>query len=166
MKRRVVVTGLGCVTPVGNDVPTTWEALLAGKSGGAPITQFDTTGFKVNFACEVKGFDPLTYMDRKEVKRSDRYTQLAVAAATQAMKDAFPDGTGFTPERTGVVIGSGIGGIYTFEDQLNVYRTLGPSKISRPPCRLRRTVESVPTPKCTRFTCAGACNGTPGRRAR
>ena len=130
MKRRVVVTGLGCVTPVGNDVPTTWEALLAGKSGGAPITQFDTTGFKVNFACEVKGFDPLTYMDRKEVKRSDRYTQLAVAAATQAMKDAFPDGTGFTPERTGVVIGSGIGGIYTFEDQLNVYRTLGPSKIS------------------------------------
>ena len=130
MKRRVVVTGLGCVTPVGNDVATTWEALLAGKSGGGPITQFDPTDFKVKFACEVKGFDPSLYMDRKEVKRSDRYTQLAVAAAAQAMKDAFPDGTGSTAERTGVVLGSGIGGIKTFEEQLDVYRTLGPNKIS------------------------------------
>jgi 3-oxoacyl-[acyl-carrier-protein] synthase II len=130
MKRRVVVTGLGCVTPVGNDVPATWEALLAGKSGGGPITQFDATDFKVRFACEVKEFDPSLYMDRKEIKRSDRYTQLALAASVQAMKDAFPDGTGFTPDRTGVVIGSGIGGIKTFEEQLDVYRTLGPNKIS------------------------------------
>lgn len=130
MKRRVVVTGLGCVTPVGNDVATTWAALLAGKSGGAPITQFDAAPFKVRFACEVKGFDPSLYMDRKEVKRTDRYTQLAMAAAVQAMTDAFPDGTGYVSERTGVVIGSGIGGIYTFEQQLDVYRTLGPNKIS------------------------------------
>ncbi len=130
MKRRVVVTGIGCVTPVGNDVATTWDSLLAGRSGGAPITQFDTTDFKVKFACEVKNFDPQLYMDRKEAKRTDRYTQLAMASAVQAMADAFPDGTGYTPEHTGVVIGSGIGGIHTFEEQLDVYKRLGPSKIS------------------------------------
>ncbi|NBW66095.1 beta-ketoacyl-[acyl-carrier-protein] synthase II, partial [bacterium] len=84
MKRRVVVTGIGCVTPVGNDVATTWDSLLAGRSGGAPITQFDTTDFKVKFACEVKNFDPQLYMDRKEAKRTDRYTQLAMASAVQA----------------------------------------------------------------------------------
>lgn len=130
MKRRVVVTGIGCVTPVGNDVATTWDSLLAGRSGGAPITQFDTTDFKVKFACEVKNFDPQLYMDRKEAKRTDRYTQLAMAAAVQAMADAFPDGSGYTAEHTGVVIGSGIGGIHTFEEQLDVYKRLGPSKIS------------------------------------
>ena len=130
MKRRVVVTGIGCVTPVGNDVATTWDSLLAGRSGGAPITQFDTTAFKVKFACEVKNFDPQQYMDRKEVKRTDRYSQLAMAAAVQAMADAFPDGTGYSQETTGVVIGSGIGGISTFEEQLDVYKRLGPSKIS------------------------------------
>jgi 3-oxoacyl-[acyl-carrier-protein] synthase II len=130
MKRRVVVTGMGCVTPVGNDVASTWDGLLAGKSGGGLITQFDAEQFKVKFACEVKGFDPLQYMDRKEAKRADRYSQLAMAASVQAMNDAFPTGTGYVPERTGVVIGSGIGGIYTFVDQVDVYRTLGPSKIS------------------------------------
>jgi len=129
-KRRVVITGAGCVTPVGNDLPSTWAALLAGKSGGAPIAKFDATPFKVRFACEVKGFDPAQYMDKKEVKRSDLYTQYAMAAAVQAMADAkLTDGT-YDPLRTGVVIGSGIGGIATFEHQLEVYLTSGPNRIS------------------------------------
>lgn len=131
MRRRVVVTGLGCVTPVGNDVGSTWQALLDGKSGGAPITHFDATHHKVRFACEVKGFDPAQYMDRKEIKRSDLYTQYAVAAATQAMTDAgLGDGTGYDPLRTGVVIASGIGGINTFEEQHTVLVTSGPGRIS------------------------------------
>jgi 3-oxoacyl-[acyl-carrier-protein] synthase II len=130
-KRRVVVTGLGAVTPVGNDVATTWRALLAGQSGAAPITKFDATGFQVRFAAEVKGFDPSQYMDRKETKRSDLYTQYAIAAAAQAMEDAdLADATGYVPERTGVIIGSGIGGLKSFEEQHDVYRERGPSKIS------------------------------------
>ncbi|MEX2181172.1 MAG: beta-ketoacyl-ACP synthase II [Gemmatimonadaceae bacterium] len=130
-KRRVVITGAGCVTPVGNDLAGTWAALLAGKSGGGPITRFDAAAFKVRFACEVKGFDPTAYMDRKEVKRSDLYTQYAMAASVQAMTDAgFGDGKGFDPHRTGVVIGSGIGGIATFEHQVETYLTSGPNRIS------------------------------------
>ncbi len=131
MKRRVVVTGLGCLTPVGNDVESTWQALLAGTSGGAPITHFDASHHKVRFACEVKGFDPAQYMDRKEIKRSDLYTQYAVAASSQAMQDAgLAGGTGYDPERCGVVIGSGIGGINTFEEQHHVLETAGPGRIS------------------------------------
>lgn len=130
-QRRVVVTGLGCVTPVGNDVPTTWQALLTGKSGGGPITHFDSSACEVHFACEVKGFVPSQYMDRKEIKRSDLYTQYALAAAVQAMRDAgFGDGKGYEADRTGVIIGAGIGGITTFEQQLDVCRTLGPRRIS------------------------------------
>ncbi|MHB1312207.1 MAG: beta-ketoacyl-ACP synthase II [Gemmatimonadaceae bacterium] len=131
MKRRVVITGMGCVTPVGNDVGTTWQALLDGKSGGAPITHFDATNFKVRFACEVKGFDPALYMDRKEIKRSDLFTQYAMAASVQAMQDAgLADGQGFVPERLGVVMGSGIGGIRTFEEQHHVLETQGANRIS------------------------------------
>ena len=131
MKRRVVVTGLGVISPVGNDVETTWQALLAGKSGAGPITQFDASSFPVRFACEVKGFDPLKYMDRKEAKRSDLYTQYAIAASVEAMTDAgFAEGQGFDPFESGVIIGSGIGGLKIFEAQHDVYRSLGPSKIS------------------------------------
>ncbi|HEX6965999.1 MAG TPA: beta-ketoacyl-ACP synthase II [Gemmatimonadaceae bacterium] len=132
MKRRVVVTGLGAITPVGNDVATTWRALLEGVSGAVPITKFDTTNFAVRFAAEVKGFDPLQYMDRKEAKRADPYAQFAIAAATQAMRDAgLADETaGINPDRLGVIVGSGIGGLKSFEDQHDVYRTLGPGKIS------------------------------------
>ncbi len=130
-KRRVVLTGAGCVTPVGNDVPTTWQALLDGKSGGGPITRFDASAFKVRFAHEVKGFEPSLYMDKKEIKRSDLYTQYAMAASVQAMRDAgFGDGTGYDRLRTGVIIGSGIGGIATFEDQCRTYFTTGPNRIS------------------------------------
>src|ERR1700716_1961750 len=87
MKRRVVVTGMGAITPVGNDVATTWQSLIAGKSGTAPITKFDASKFPVRFAAEVKGFNPLDFMDRKEAKRADQYTQYAVAASRQAMTD-------------------------------------------------------------------------------
>jgi 3-oxoacyl-[acyl-carrier-protein] synthase II len=131
MRRRVVVTGFGCLTPVGNDVATTWRSLLAGKSGAGPITKFNATTFPVRFAAEVKGFDPVVFMDRKEAKRADAYTQYAVAAAVQAMQDAgFAEGNGYDPERTGVIIGSGIGGLRSFEEQHDVYKERGPSKIS------------------------------------
>lgn len=131
MRRRVVVTGLGAVTPVGNSVAATWEALIAGRSGVAPITKFDATSFPVRFAAEVKGFNPGDFMDRKEVKRSDWYTQYSVAAAKMAMTDAgLSDTSGIDPDRIGVIIGSGIGGLKSFEEQHDVYRELGPSKIS------------------------------------
>jgi len=130
MKRRVVVTGLGMLTAVGNDVATTWQGLLGSKSGGGPITRFDTTRFDVKFACELKGFDVTQYMERKEAKRSDLYTQYAVAASVQAMNDAgLGEGT-FNPERCGVIIGSGIGGLRTFEDQCETYFKNGPGRIS------------------------------------
>jgi len=130
-KRRVVVTGVGALSPVGNDVATTWRSLIDGRSGAAPITKFDASSFPVRFACEVKGFDPLQYMDRKEAKRADGYTQYAVAAAVQAMQDAaFPAGNGYDPDATGVILGSGIGGLKSFEEQHDVYRERGPGKIS------------------------------------
>jgi len=88
MRRRVVVTGLGALTPVGNDVPSMWRALIEGASGTAPITKFDASTFPVRFAAELKGFDPSQYMDRKEIKRADPYTQYAVSASKQAMRDA------------------------------------------------------------------------------
>ena len=131
MKRRVVVTGMGAVTPVGNDVATMWRSLIDGRSGAGPITKFDASTFEVRFACEVKGFDPLDFMDRKEAKRADQFTQYAVAASKQAMDDAgFGDRTGYEPDNTGVIIGSGIGGLKIFEEQHDVYRQRGPGKIS------------------------------------
>ncbi|MDB4872152.1 MAG: 3-oxoacyl-(acyl-carrier-protein) synthase [Gemmatimonadales bacterium] len=131
MKRRVVVTGMGVITPVGNDVATTWQSLIAGKSGTAPITKFDASKFPVRFAAEVKGFNPLDYMDRKEAKRADQYTQYAVAASRQAMTDSnLVERNGMDPDRIGVIIGSGIGGLKSFEEQHDVYRERGPGKIS------------------------------------
>jgi 3-oxoacyl-[acyl-carrier-protein] synthase II len=130
MRRRVVVTGLGAVTPVGNDVATTWQCLLSGVSGGADITKFDASKYSVRFACEVKQFDPLTCMDRKEAKRADVYSHYAMAASVQAAADAGIVPGAIAPETMGVIIGSGIGGIRSFEDQHDVYRSLGPSKIS------------------------------------
>ena len=131
MKRRVVVTGMGAITPVGNDVATTWRSLVEGKSGTAPITKFDASKFPVRFAAEVKGFDPLQYMDRKEAKRADAYTQYAVAGARQAMQNAgLVERNGMDPDRIGVIIGSGIGGLKSFEEQHDVYRERGPGKIS------------------------------------
>ena len=131
MRRRVVVTGMGALTPVGNDVATTWRALISGESGAANITKFDATTWPVRFACEVKGFDPLQYMERKEAKRADWYTQYAIAASVQAMRQAALDnGANVDPDRMGVIIGSGIGGLKAFEEQHDVYRERGQSKIS------------------------------------
>src|ERR671933_1534581 len=130
LARRVVVTGLGLVTPVGNDVDSTWHALLAGRSGAAPITKFDASNQQVRFACEVKGFDPLQYIDRKEAKRYDLFAQLALAAAHQAITQAGLEGRFPSPERTGVVIGSGIGGMQTYEENCSVYVLKGPDRVS------------------------------------
>src|SRR2546421_211973 len=131
MKRRFVVTGMGTITLVGNDVAMTWRSLIEGKSGTAPITKFDASKFPVRFACEVKGFDPLQYMDRKEAKRADQYTQYAVAGARQAMENAgLVERNGMDPDRIGVIIGSGIGGLKSFEEQHDIYRERGASKIS------------------------------------
>ncbi|MFL5384845.1 MAG: beta-ketoacyl-ACP synthase II [Longimicrobiaceae bacterium] len=132
MNRRVVITGTGLLTPVGLDVQESWAALLGGRSGAAPITQFDTTDFKVRFAAEVKGFDPDQYIDRKEAKRTDRFAQFAIAATVQAMRQAGLDElpAGIDAERFGVIIGSGIGGIWTFEEQHRKLIERGPSRIS------------------------------------
>jgi len=122
---------MGSITPVGNDVAATWRAITAGVSGGGPITKFDASTFPVRFACEVKGFDPLMYMERKEAKRADLFAQYAIAASAQAMTDAgLEDTSRIDPDRIGVIIGSGIGGLKTFEEQHDVYRERGQSKIS------------------------------------
>jgi 3-oxoacyl-[acyl-carrier-protein] synthase II len=130
LTRRVVVTGLGLVTPVGNDVDSTWSALLAGTPGAAPIRKFDPSQLSVRFACEVKGFDPLLYMDKKEARRYDLFAQFALGAAHQAVTQAGLDRDAPSPDRTGVVIGSGIGGMQTYEDNCRAYITKGPDRVS------------------------------------
>jgi 3-oxoacyl-[acyl-carrier-protein] synthase II len=128
--RRVVVTGLGLVTPVGTDVESSWSALLAGTPGAATITKFDPQQLSVRFACEVKGFDPLQYMDRKEARRYDLFAQFALAAAHQAVTQAGLEGKVPDPDRVGVVIGSGIGGMQTYEDNCKLFLTKGPDRVS------------------------------------
>ena len=119
--KRVVVTGLGAVTPVGNTPEETWENLVAGKSGAAPITLFDASNFKTQFACEVKGLNINEYIDRKEARKMGRYTQLALVAATQAVNDSKIDAEDLDKNRIGVIFGVGIGGIKTFEDEVKYY---------------------------------------------
>ncbi len=119
--KRVVVTGLGCVTPLGNNPEETWAALVAGKSGAAPITHFDASNFKTQFACEVKGLNMDEYIDRKEARKIDPYAQYAIVAADQAIKDSAIDLDTVDKNRVGVVFGVGIGGIKTFEDEVGYY---------------------------------------------
>ena len=119
--KRVVVTGMGAVTPLGNNPKDTWEAMLAGKSGAAPITLFDPAKFKTQFACEVKNLDVNAYIDRKEARKMDRYTQLAIIAAKQAVEDSGMDLEAEDKNRIGVVYGVGIGGIKTFEEEVGYY---------------------------------------------
>ncbi len=121
--KRVVVTGLGAVTPIGNDVETTWKNALEGVSGAGPITQFDASKFKTQFACEVKDFDTAKYLDRKEARKCDRYTQLAIAAAEQSLEDAAFDYEKIDRNRVGVIVSAGIGGIKTFEEEVGNYAT-------------------------------------------
>ena len=117
--RRVVITGLGALTPIGNTVPEYWEALEAGKSGAAPITKFDAANFKTRFACEVKNYDPLSHMDRKEARKADPFSQYALYVSEQALKDSGLEEGTFNPDRAGVIWGSGIGGIKTFQDEVS-----------------------------------------------
>ncbi len=131
--RRVVITGMGVVSPVGNDVPTMWDHLLAGTSGGGPITAFEATeDFATRIACEVKDFDPLEYVDKRDARRFDRVSLFALAAASQAMASAGLEGVpeGMDPHRFGVIFGSGIGGIATFEEQHRRLIEQGPKRVS------------------------------------
>lgn len=118
---RVVVTGLGAVTPLGLTVDETWKNMVAGKSGCGPITQFDASKCKTHFACEVKGFDPKQYLDRKEIRKMDRYTQLAMASAIQGVEDSGLDLETADKNRIGVIYGVGIGGINTFQKEVTDY---------------------------------------------
>ncbi|MBF00729.1 MAG: beta-ketoacyl-[acyl-carrier-protein] synthase II [Flavobacterium sp.] len=116
--RRVVVTGLGALTPIGNTVQEYWDGLINGKSGAAPITYFDTTNFKTKFACEVKNFNAEDFIDRKEARKMDRYAQYALVATDEAVKDAAFDFDKLDKDRVGVIWGSGIGGLETFQEEV------------------------------------------------
>ena len=119
--KRVVVTGLGAITPLGNDVPSTWAALLEGVSGAGPITLFDASEFKTQFACQVKDFDPLKYFNAKEARKLDRYTQFALAATQESIADSGLDLETVNKDRAGVIFSAGIGGISTFEQEVGNY---------------------------------------------
>ncbi|NDE84974.1 MAG: beta-ketoacyl-[acyl-carrier-protein] synthase II [Verrucomicrobia bacterium] len=129
--RRVVITGLGALTPLANDFPTTWDLLLQGKSGIGPITAFDCKDYDCRIAGEVRNFDPaIGFKNPKEVRRTDRYTHLAMAAAAEAWKDAGLQGATLDADRAGVLVGSGIGGLSTLEEQHSILRDRGPKKVS------------------------------------
>ncbi|MBK8420146.1 beta-ketoacyl-ACP synthase II [Candidatus Villigracilis saccharophilus] len=130
MTRRVVVTGLGCISPVGNNVNDTWQALLAGKSGAAPITAFDASAHKTKFAAEVKGFDPVALFGTRDARKMDRFAQLATAATVQAMEQSALKIDDANRDRVGVLIGTGIGGIMTMLEQYEVMRERGPERVS------------------------------------
>lgn len=117
-QKRVVVTGIGALTPIGNSLESFWQGLLAGKSGAAPITLFDASRFKTRFACELKDYDPLNYFDRKDARKLDRYCQLALAASDEAMKHAGLSAENINPDRSAVISASGIGGLITFQEEI------------------------------------------------
>ena len=128
-RRRVVITGLGAVTPLGRDTESTWSALLAGESGAGEITLFDTTGYPVHFACEAKEFVPTEWIEHKQARRMDRFAQLVVSAARQAEADSGID-VSKEPERVGVGVATGIGGLKSFQDCYDVLRDRGPDRVN------------------------------------
>ncbi len=130
MQKRVVVTGLGCISPLGNNVQSTWENILAGKSGVGPITHYDASEYKTKFAAEVKGFDSSELFGSREARRMDRYTQLGVATALQAVADSELQISDANRDRIGVIIGTGIGGIGTLFEQMQVFIERGPLRVS------------------------------------
>ncbi len=130
MERRVVITGLGAITPIGNDVKTFWEGIKEGKCGIDQITAFDTTNFKVKLAAEVKGYNPEDYFDKREAKRLDKFSQYAIIASREAWKDSGLDKEKENMERVGVILGSGIGGIETIETEQTKLIEKGPDRIS------------------------------------
>ena len=119
--KRVVVTGIGALTPIGNNLNEYWNALLNGVSGAAPITQFDATKFRTRFACEIKNFEPTQFLDKKEARKLDRFTQLALVVSDQAMLDAGLNKENINPDRVGVVFASGIGGLITFQHEVTEF---------------------------------------------
>lgn len=119
--KRVVVTGVGAITPIGNTVPEYWDGLINGRSGALPITRFDATKFKTQFACEVKNFDPLLFFDRKELRKYDRFTQFALVATKESIADANIDVENVNLDRVGVVFSSGVGGLETLEQEVGDY---------------------------------------------
>jgi 3-oxoacyl-[acyl-carrier-protein] synthase II len=128
-RRRVVITGLGMITPLGNDVETTWRNLLAGESGAGPITHFDASDYPVQFACEVQDFDPAVWIERKQARRMDRFAQLIVAAARQAEADSGID-IAKEPERVGASIATGIGGLQSYQDCYDTLISRGPDRVN------------------------------------
>jgi 3-oxoacyl-[acyl-carrier-protein] synthase II len=128
-RRRVVITGLGMVSPLGNDVESSWQALVAGESGAAEITAFDHSDYGVHFACELKDFDPTVWIDRKAARRMDRFAQMILAAARQAEQDSGIE-IAKEPERTGASIATGIGGLKSFQDCYDVLRARGPDRVN------------------------------------
>jgi 3-oxoacyl-[acyl-carrier-protein] synthase II len=128
-RRRVVITGIGAVTPLGNDIETTWTNLISGRSGAGPITQFDATDYPVTFACEVKDFDPTEWMDRKQARRMDRFAQLVLAAARQAETDSGLD-IAKEADRIGAAVATGIGGLQSFQDCRDQLRDRGPDRVN------------------------------------
>ncbi len=130
MRTRVVITGLGCVSPLGLNVKETWDALLAGKSGAGPITRFDASQFKTKFAAEVKGFDPVALFGTREARKMDRFTQFAIASAEEALAQADLKIDESNRDRVGTVIGTGIGGIATIIDNYEILRERGPERVS------------------------------------
>jgi 3-oxoacyl-[acyl-carrier-protein] synthase II len=130
MKRRVVITGLGVVTPLGNDVSTFWEGLLEGRSGAGPITQFDPSELEVRIAAEVKDFDPIALFGQKGARRNDRFTHFALEAARQAIADAGLNFEGVDGQQIGVLIGTGIGGVITLLEGSQVYQERGPRRVN------------------------------------
>lgn len=130
MSKRVVVTGMGCISPVGNNVKDTWESILAGKSGAAMITHFDASRHKTRFAAEVKGFDPVGLLSTREARKMDRFTQFAAAVAVEALEQSGLKIDESNRDRVGVVIGTAIGGIGTLLEQAEVMRERGPERVS------------------------------------
>ena len=130
MKRRVVITGLGAITPIGNNIDSFWEGIKSGKNGIDEISLFNAENLKVKMAAEVKDFDPSNFIDKKEAKRMDRYTQFAVIAAEESIKDSNLDFNTLNRERIGVMFGSGIGGLCTIESQIRTLVAKGPNRVS------------------------------------
>ena len=154
--KRVVVTGIGALSPLGNTAVETWENVKAGKSGAGPITHFDATNFKTHFACEVKNFNGRDYIDRKAVNKMDLYTQYAVVASQEAVKDCGIDLETADKDRIGVIFGVGIGGIHTFEDEVSycaLHGENGPTYSpffippDTSPCNMVSTAPTSPPPR-------------------
>src|SRR3954470_13035352 len=127
-RRRVVITGMGLVSPLGNDVDTSWSRLLAGESGAGTITAFDHTDYNVHFACELKDFDPTTWIERKAARRMDRFAQMIIAAARQAEADSGID-ISKAPHRSGASVATGIGGLKSYQECYDILISRGPDRV-------------------------------------